>query len=119
MGERVSSLGGELRAGPRPEGGFEVRARIPIQGATMPEDPAAHADEAHSPTAGQGSRWQWQDLVFAGVLLAVLEVAIFTGSDVRGPLALNALVIDLVKSSSTPTPPIEGVGRMALPLVSL
>jgi len=93
MGERVSCLGGELRAGPRPQGGFEVRARIPVHSATMPEDPAEHADEARSPTVGQGSRWQWQDLVFAGVLLAVLEVAMFTGSDVRGPLALNALAV--------------------------
>jgi signal transduction histidine kinase len=30
MAERVSALGGTLRAGPRPGGGFEVRARLPI-----------------------------------------------------------------------------------------
>jgi signal transduction histidine kinase len=30
MAERVSLCGGELRAGPAPEGGFVVRARIPL-----------------------------------------------------------------------------------------
>ena len=29
MRERVTALGGTLRAGPRPEGGFRVTARLP------------------------------------------------------------------------------------------
>jgi signal transduction histidine kinase len=32
IGERVTMLGGSLNAGPRPEGGFEVSARLPIRG---------------------------------------------------------------------------------------
>jgi signal transduction histidine kinase len=30
MRERVALFGGELRAGPKPEGGFTVRARLPV-----------------------------------------------------------------------------------------
>jgi signal transduction histidine kinase len=33
MRERAASVGGELDAGPRPEGGFRVRARLPLNGA--------------------------------------------------------------------------------------
>lgn len=32
MRERVTALGGRLRAGPRPEGGFTVRAELPVPG---------------------------------------------------------------------------------------
>jgi signal transduction histidine kinase len=32
MGERAFAIGGELEAGPRPEGGFRVRARLPVLG---------------------------------------------------------------------------------------
>jgi signal transduction histidine kinase len=32
MRERVSALGGDLEAGPRPDGGFRVRARLPVDG---------------------------------------------------------------------------------------
>ena len=31
MRERAASVGGELQAGPRPEGGFRVRARLPLE----------------------------------------------------------------------------------------
>jgi signal transduction histidine kinase len=34
MRERVGALGGELQAGPRPEGGFRVRAKLPLSGAS-------------------------------------------------------------------------------------
>ncbi|WBB60124.1 histidine kinase [Streptomyces sp. WMMC500] len=40
MRERVTALGGELHAAPRPEGGFRVRAELPVR---QPAGPAAKA----------------------------------------------------------------------------
>jgi signal transduction histidine kinase len=36
MTERANALGGALEAGPRPDGGFRVRARLPLNGGTSP-----------------------------------------------------------------------------------
>ena len=41
MRERVTAAGGELEAGPRPEGGFLVTAKLPRQAAPLPERPAS------------------------------------------------------------------------------
>jgi signal transduction histidine kinase len=40
MRQRVTALGGELYAGPRPGGGFRVRARLPIAGTVLSEQGA-------------------------------------------------------------------------------
>jgi two-component system sensor histidine kinase UhpB len=37
MRERVAALGGELTTGPRPGGGFRVRAHLPLDGTGAPE----------------------------------------------------------------------------------
>ena len=95
MSERVKLFAGELRAGPRPGGGFEVRARIPFE-RTMASAPRAPRQGEHRPVVVPVSdrlRWPWLDPVLAGVLLAVLEVAVLTASDRRGPLALNMIVV--------------------------
>ncbi|QIK09919.1 sensor histidine kinase [Streptomyces sp. ID38640] len=42
MRERAAALGGTVEAGPRPDGGFRVRARIPLTGTRTPgRDPGA------------------------------------------------------------------------------
>lgn len=42
MRERAAALGGTVEAGSRPDGGFRVRARIPLTGTRTPDrDPAA------------------------------------------------------------------------------
>lgn len=40
MRERAHSVGGELRAGPRPEGGFEVSTALPLQPSVSGEETA-------------------------------------------------------------------------------
>ncbi|MFJ4624565.1 sensor histidine kinase [Streptomyces sp. NPDC088812] len=51
--ERISLLGGALHAGPRPEGGFALSARIPVR----PDTPPVYATSPAGPVSGgAGSR---------------------------------------------------------------
>jgi signal transduction histidine kinase len=38
MRERAALFGGELHAGPQPEGGFAVRARLPLDTGSLTEE---------------------------------------------------------------------------------
>jgi signal transduction histidine kinase len=96
MRERVRLYGGELHAGRRDDrDGFEVRARIPLDGI----GPSRHT--AGSPAIGDrpplalagDMRWRWLDPVCAGFLLVALEIGVLAGDHRHGPLALNMLAV--------------------------
>jgi signal transduction histidine kinase len=94
MSERVALYGGELSAGPRPGGGFDVRARIPLE-ASAASPPLTRRSPEPEPAGIPNSdrlRWPWLDPVLAGMLLVMLVVAVLTASDRRGPLAVNMVV---------------------------
>ena len=46
LGERLALYGGELSAGPRPEGGWRLRAVLPLAEAAMPGCPGGRPDDA-------------------------------------------------------------------------
>lgn len=48
LAERVTSVGGELTAGPAPDGGFAVSATFPLAAATRPASPTAVASAAEA-----------------------------------------------------------------------
>lgn len=95
MGERVALFGGELRAGPRAGGGFEVRARIPFDGiiSSSPVATSPPGGDRVTARAGGAVRWPWLDPALAGVLLVILEIAVLTSSHRHGPLVLNMAAV--------------------------
>ena len=95
MGERVALYGGELAAGPRAEGGFEVRARIPFDrpGSAPQGLDSAPARPSVMVAAADHLRWPWLDPLLACVALVVMEIGVLAGSHRRGPLALTLIVV--------------------------
>jgi signal transduction histidine kinase len=92
MRERVSRYGGTLQAGGRADGGYEVRARIPLNR----EDPGGLSSPAATPSRRprlpRGS-WWWRDEFLAAVLIIVLEGEVLVSPDRSGSLAVNAVLV--------------------------
>jgi signal transduction histidine kinase len=99
MRERVTAYGGQLTAGPGPEDGFAVRARIPLRAtATVRPDPAVLSPPRRP---GRWQVWQWWSdwrvdaLIVVGWLIAMeVEAAISTAR--TGPWALDAAVVAMM-----------------------
>ncbi len=101
MSERIGLYGGELRTGHRANGGFQVRARIPLDGAaSMPPLLSApnNGDGLIVATMGR-VRWRWLDPLLAGVVLVAMEVEVLSSGHRRGPLFANVLVLAAMASA--------------------
>jgi signal transduction histidine kinase len=99
MNERVRLYGGELHAGRRSDThGFEVHARIPLDGIGPSPHPVTSpaSDDRLRVAPEPGLRWRWLDPACAGVLLVALELGVLTGAHRHGPLALNMLAVAAV-----------------------
>jgi signal transduction histidine kinase len=95
MNERVALYGGDLCAGPRIGGGFEIRALIPLDGvaASLPRAASSSESPPVAVAVSDRVRWPWLDTLLAAVSLAVLEIAVLTSSHRGGLLALNVIVL--------------------------
>jgi signal transduction histidine kinase len=99
MTERVRLYGGELHTGRRTGGhGFEVHARIPIDGiGPAPHSVTSPASRDRLPAGpDHGSPRRWLDPACAGVFLVALEIGVLIGERRHGPIALNMLAVAAV-----------------------
>jgi signal transduction histidine kinase len=126
MTERVRLYGGDLHAGPRPDGGFEVRARIPLDGAVPASDqlPESRTDrEELGVEAGRPFAWRWLDPLLAAAFLVALEVMALTGSErgavrVRDMLVLAAMALACIWRRRRPLWFVIVVVALVFPLSS-
>jgi signal transduction histidine kinase len=99
MRERLALYGGELDAARRPEGGFRVRARIPLD-AEMRLQEAANAPEQPAQPVARRRSWlptgRRLDLVLAPCVAAMCAANLLLSSHRHGSVALNLLVAVLL-----------------------
>jgi signal transduction histidine kinase len=108
MRERVSIHGGELRTGPGPNGGWSVRARIPL---VAPAGNAGSTSErtASEPVPDRSQRsFAVYDVSFALLALIAVEIEAVLSPYRRGSLAMNAILVGLL--------PIASIWRRRAPL---
>ena len=126
MSERVRLYEGDLHAGPRSDGGFEVQARIPLDAAVSgprelaqsPSDRAALRVEVSKSVA-----WPWLDPLLAGGFLVALEVMALTGSErgavrVRDVLVLATMALACIWRRRQPLWFLIAVAALVFPLSS-
>jgi signal transduction histidine kinase len=97
MRERVESCQGRLWHGPQPDGGFEVRAQIPLS----PTGPTSDGSGTRTIAGRVRARADWgtRQVRMAGArasavaALTVLCADACTSADRRGPLALNVVLV--------------------------
>ena len=93
MKERVTAYGGDLRVGPRPDGGYRVRAQIPFHPVDPPGVGAAVTSRRQ---AMRPSQWMSNRIASAMIVafwLVVMEIEVATSSARRGPWLLNAAAV--------------------------
>jgi signal transduction histidine kinase len=88
MSERAKMYGGEVRSGPRPGGGFRVRATLRYFGAALaseaPTNPHAGSADANdaAPTRRRPSPWVW-DVMLAGLMAVLATVELVATGPTR------------------------------------
>jgi signal transduction histidine kinase len=106
MAERAAWLGGSLRAGPRPEGGFRVTARFPVRLTIGPEHDVL-ADAPWPPAAGSDDMthhrdWmvirRWFDLGAAAVIAVALGInaGLRVDGNARVPSVLLGVILGVL-----------------------
>jgi signal transduction histidine kinase len=100
MRERATEIGGDLRVGPTVDGGWQVRARLPV----VASEAAVAVRE--QPTRERALRWWhvgadrwWLDVAIAGFWLIALEADALTNRHVSGPVALNVVVVGIAAAA--------------------
>ncbi|HVT68624.1 MAG TPA: histidine kinase, partial [Trebonia sp.] len=132
MRERVELYGGRLESRHRPEGGFEVRAVIPLRTGPLDRHDARDETAAGAPArprrAVTAMSWltavrPWSDALLAGGWLIALELDALTDQYRHGPAAVNTAAVAVMAVAFAwrrrfPLLFVIVVGAAALPLGS-
>jgi signal transduction histidine kinase len=117
MRERVGSCRGHLSYGPQPDGGFEVRACIPLPAACEEPSPSL-GRRVRALMARIRRRGPWPGVLVA---MCILGVDAYTSPDPRQPLALNValaacMALPLLWRRRSPLWFLVAVNLLALPI---